>query len=313
VSRHLIVRPHATALVLAVALVPAGVHAQDTKGAGLEYRASLDAPLTLAGVAGTLGPRLLTDETKAWSCKWCDRDGHGRDTLNGLDAAARRHWRWSDREKAHSWSNVTLGLSLVAPTAAFAAGREGFGDGFGGEMLIVLEAAALNMAVTQGTKYLFRRERPWAHFDDPPLEGQHKGSRESVVSFVSGHSSLAFALAVSTGSLASLRADPGREWVWATGLTCAAATAYLRVAADKHYLTDVLAGAVIGTAVGWAVPRLFDRRPEDIAEAVAVRPPPPVAVFSVVLAAGSGPRPGGVLVTGGLQGGGPFVSATWGF
>jgi hypothetical protein len=312
VSRHLIVRSHATALVLAIALVPAGVHAQDTTSAGLEYRASLEVPLTLAGVAGTLGPRLLTDETKTWSCKWCDRDEHGRDTLNGLDAAVRRQWRWSDREKAHKWSNVTLGLSLVAPTAAFAAGRGGFEDGFGGEMLVVLEAAALNMAVTQGTKYLFRRERPWAHFDDPAW-GPHKGSRESVLSFVSGHSSLAFALAVSTGSLASLRGDPGKEWVWATGLMCAAATAYLRVAADRHYFTDVLAGAAIGAAVGWAVPRLVDRRPEELGEAAVVRPSPPVAVFSVVLGAGTGPRPGGVLLTGGVQGGGPFVSATWSF
>jgi membrane-associated phospholipid phosphatase len=208
--------------------------------------------------------------------------------------------------------SFTLGLSLVAPTTAFAAARGGFGNGFGGEMLIVFEAAALNMAVTQGTKYLFRRKRPWAHFDDPP-EGQHEGSRESVLSFVSGHSSLAFALAVSTGSLASLRGDQGKEWVWATGLTVAAATAYLRVAADKHYITDVLAGAAIGAAVGWAVPRLFDRRPEEESEAAALRPSPPVPVFSIVLGARSGPRPGGVLVTGGLQGGGPFVSATWGF
>ena len=42
--------------------------------------------------------------------------------------------------------------------------------------------------------------------------------------------------------------------MWATGLTFAAATAYLRVAADKHYFTDVLASAAIGVAVGWAVP-----------------------------------------------------------
>jgi membrane-associated phospholipid phosphatase len=306
------IRSNVIVLLLVAALAPAGVRAQGFESAGLEYRASLDVPLTLVGVAGTLGPPLLTDEAKTWTCRWCDRDEQGRDRLNGFDAAVRRHWRWTDRMKAHRWSNVTLGLSLVAPTTAFVATRGGFGNGFGGEMLIVVEAAALNMAVTQGTKYLFRRERPWAHFDDPP-EGQHEGSRESVLSFVSGHSSMAFALAVSTGSLASLRGDQGKEWVWAAGLTAAAATAYLRVAADKHYFTDVLAGAAIGAAVGWAVPRLIDRRPEESGEVTAVRPAPPVPVFSIVLGAGTGPRPGGVLVTGGLQGGGPYVSATWGF
>jgi membrane-associated phospholipid phosphatase len=301
----------AVGLVL-VLLPSAGLRAQAASSEGLEYRPSLDVPLTLAGAAGTLAPRFLTDESKTWTCRWCDRDERGGDTLNDLDAAVRRHWRWSDRERAHTWSNVTLGLSVVGPTAAFAAARGGFGDGFGGEMLIVVEAAALNMAVTQGTKYLFRRERPWAHFDDP-LRGEHLGSRNGVLSFASGHASLAFALAVSTGSLASLRGDDGKEWVWATGLTAAAATAYLRVAADKHYFTDVLAGAAIGATVGWVVPRIIDRRPETGSAAAARRPSPPVPVFSVVLEAGGGPHRVGVLLTGGVHGGGPYVSATWGF
>ena len=301
------------ALALAIVLAPGGAAARaQGSSEGLEHRASLDVPLTLAGVAGTLAPRLLTDPTKSWDCRWCDRDDQGRDTLNGLDDAARRYWRWSDRGKAHSWSNRTLVMSFVAPASAFAAARGGFDDGFGGEMLIVVEAAAVNMALTQGTKYLFRRARPWAHFEDPPA-GEHLGTRDGALSFVSGHSSLAFAMAVSTGSLASLRSDDGKEWVWATGLTFAAATAYFRVAADRHYLTDVLAGAALGATVGWVVPRLIDRRPDQASEAVILRPAPPVAAFSVVLGGGPGPRPGGVLLSGGLHGGGPFLSATWSF
>jgi membrane-associated phospholipid phosphatase len=204
-------------------------------------------------------------------------------------------------------------LSFVAPTTAFVAARGGFSDGFGDEMLLVLESSALTMALTQGTKYLFRRERPWAHAGEVP-EGEHMGSRDSVLSFVSGHSSLAFTLAVSTGSLASLRGDDGKEWVWATGLTFAAATAYLRVAADRHYLTDVLAGAAIGAAVGWAVPRLIDRRESDGGSDEGVARETPVPLFTLALGAGrvGGPR-SAVLLTGGVQGGGGFVSAAWGF
>jgi hypothetical protein len=97
------------------------------------------------------------------------------------------------------------------------------------------------------------------------------------------------------------------------GFTSASATGYLRIAADRHYLTDVLVGAAIGGAVGWAVPRLFDRRPPSDPEATALRSPPPVVAFSFVFGGGSADRPGGVLVTGGLRGGGPYVSATWGF
>ena len=35
----------------------------------------------------------------------------------------------------------------------------------------------------------------------------------------------------------------------------AAATAYLRIAADRHYASDVTAGAIVGSAIGGAVPR----------------------------------------------------------
>jgi membrane-associated phospholipid phosphatase len=301
----------APAFALALSLAPAGARAQDPTPGGLKYQPSLDVPLTVAGVGGSLLPSLLTDGTKPWTCRWCDRDAAGRETLNRLDASVRRHWRWADPAKAHAWSNATLALSFLAPTGAFVAARGGFGNGFGDEMLLVVESAALTSALTQGTKFLFRRERPWAHGDTPPA-GHRRGSRESAQSFASGHSSLAFSLAVSTGSLASLRHDGGKEWVWAAGLTCATATAYLRVAADRHYFTDVLAGAAIGAAVGWVVPRLIDRRPEEGTAALR-SPAPPVAAFGFVVGGGAGPRPRGVVVTGGLRGGGPFVSATWGF
>jgi membrane-associated phospholipid phosphatase len=41
-----------------------------------------------------------------------------------------------------------------------------------------------------------------------------------------------------------------------SGVPLAAATGYFRLAADRHYLTDVLAGAGVGLAVGYAVPAL---------------------------------------------------------
>jgi len=305
-------RYRSAVLAVLVLLGPAGARAEDVASSGLRYEPALDVPLTAVGLAGTFGPRLLTDETKAWTCRWCDRDADGRDTLNGLDAAVRRHWRWQDGQKAHDWSNVTLTLSFVAPATAFVAGRGGFRDGLGDEMLLVLESSALTLALTQGTKYLFRRERPWAHAGEMP-EGERAGSRDSVLSFASGHASLSFSLAVTFGSLASLRSDDGKAWVWATGLTFATATAYLRIAADRHYLTDVLAGAAIGAAVGWAVPRLTDRRPEPKSQPAVARETP-VPLFSFALGA---PRLGGpgsaVVLTGGVQGGGGFVSASLGF
>ena len=38
--------------------------------------------------------------------------------------------------------------------------------------------------------------------------------------------------------------------IWASTLSLATVTGYLRIAADKHYFTDVLVGAIIGSTVG---------------------------------------------------------------
>ncbi len=54
------------------------------------------------------------------------------------------------------------------------------------------------------------------------------------------------------------------EWVYATGFTAAAATGYFRMAADKHWLTDVLASAAVGTGTGILVPWLHRSGPAGI-------------------------------------------------
>jgi len=45
-----------------------------------------------------------------------------------------------------------------------------------------------------------------------------------------------------------------------SGVPLAAATGYFRIAADRHYLTDVLAGAGVGLAIGYGVPALNSPR-----------------------------------------------------
>ena len=77
------------------------------------------------------------------------------------------------------------------------------------------------------------------------------------MSFYSGHATLAFAMAVSGGTVASMRGYRLAPWIWGAGLSLAAATAYLRIAADRHYASDVTVGAVIGSLTGFAVPYLF--------------------------------------------------------
>jgi membrane-associated phospholipid phosphatase len=75
---------------------------------------------------------------------------------------------------------------------------------------------------------------------------------------------------VSTATVASMRHYRWAPVIWAVGLLGAATVGYLRIAADQHYFTDVLVGAVAGSSIGFAVPYGLHRGPS----ALAVSPVP---------------------------------------
>ena len=107
------------------------------------------------------------------------------------------------------------------------------------------------------TKLLAARERPWSYALGPEAKRAGVHSPDDDESFFSGHASATFAIAAASGTVASMRGYRWAPLIWSEGFVVATAVSYLRVAADKHWLTDVLAGAVIGSAIGFAVPYLF--------------------------------------------------------
>jgi membrane-associated phospholipid phosphatase len=119
----------------------------------------------------------------------------------------------------------------------FAAGRFARGERFRAMTYDLGEAALVSFAYTGLLKVTVRRERP-------------DGSDQ--YSFPSGHASHAFTLAAVTE----------RHYGWKLGVpmyALAGAVAYSRLVQDKHYLSDVVAGATIGFIVGQAVVRINDR------------------------------------------------------
>jgi len=123
-----------------------------------------------------------------------------------------------------------------------------------------LETVALNNGIVGLLKTLVSRNRPLVYNPDPrvpPAEKQRLFARRS---FPSGHAANAFAGAMFLGEVyAGLHPDSAsRHWVRYGSLGLAAATGYLRYAAGVHFPSDILVGAAIGAAVGWAVPRLHE-------------------------------------------------------
>lgn len=119
----------------------------------------------------------------------------------------------------------------------------------------IVEASVLAGLLNQTVKFAVGRQRPFVRVADP----MRPAELDDNVSFFSGHATLAFAIATSAGMVAHARSYSIEPIVWAGGYALAATTGYLRIAADKHYLSDVVVGAIVGTGVGLATPLWLHR------------------------------------------------------
>jgi membrane-associated phospholipid phosphatase len=241
-------------LTAVVALAAAPARPSVAVADELAYDVPVDAAVTAAAVAAWVGPELLKDRLAPLQCRWCQADG--------VDLRVRSALRWSDRGGAAvTASNVSA--YVVAPVtvlglAMLGAARAGGARGALVDLLVIAEAVALAGDLDQLTKFTVGRQRPYAHAGLPNPD-RAQGPADANLSFYSGHTSFTFSLAAAAGTVARWR---GYRWypaLYAIGGTIAAATAYLRMAGDQHYLTDVLVGAAAGTAVGVGVPTWLHR------------------------------------------------------
>src|SRR4051812_48638158 len=111
-----------------------------------------------------------------------------------------------------------------------------------GILLLTLVAVALGEALSDFGKTIVARHRPFEHQLGPP---------STTHSFPSGHALTSFACATVLSSYAPRL----RPFVFAL----AALIALSRVYNAMHYPTDVLAGALLGVALGWALVALARR------------------------------------------------------
>ena len=240
------------AVHLACLAGPAPARAGDGEEYALEHRSS-DLAVLGASAAAWAGLELAKGQLAPLACRWC--------ATNALDDWARNQLLWSDPARAARASDVAI-VAMPAAAVAYAvlAARPGPGTREGWwDAVAIGEAVALTGTLTSALKYAVGRERPYAIHGNYAAAGKEPGP-EDHLSFWSGHTSMAFSIAAATGTVASLRGRDHAGWVWAVGMTAATAVGWLRIAGDRHHLTDVLAGAAVGTAVGIGVPRLLHGR-----------------------------------------------------
>ncbi len=241
--------------LLAAAVLAAGLP-------GLPARADEAADLRLDTwrAAGTTAGALVLESVLAanWKNDDCRICGS-----NALDEHARDALKWSHPQDAAHASDVIAKYAIPTLAAVDAWRATTSWGNAGRDVLVVAEAFALTDLTTTVAKSGFARLRPGL----PDAPGQGSGAYHSLWS---GHTSLAFSVVVAQATQDTIRGDPAAPWVWGIGLALATSVAYFRVAGDAHWLTDVLAGAAVGSAFGAGVPLLEKR----LVHGVAIAPAP---------------------------------------
>ena len=196
---------------------------------------------TVAVGAGGLAllPAILHLPRGAAPCAPCDPT-----TLAPID-------RWVvrlDSRGAGTASNVILvgvvGGGLLAPETR-------------GNAAMMANAVAFTQLTTEWTKALVHRSRPILYTTGAAAAA---GDRDNRRSFPSGHTAAAFAVATAYAVMARRQHLPHATRNEILLYAGAAAVGAMRVAAGRHFVTDVLGGAVLGTAVGWVTARVHPTR-----------------------------------------------------
>ncbi|HET7791580.1 MAG TPA: phosphatase PAP2 family protein [Gemmatimonadales bacterium] len=235
-------RPGWIALILALAMgAPARAQEAPPYTAGWGDVAS-------AGVAGALFivPGALKLPEGAPPCAPCDPSG-----LWGID----RSTLGAPASGAGTASNVALVADVGLAGLAALDGQRG--DAARGNEAVMVNSLAWAAATSEWLKVAVHRSRPVLYTAGAAAAAGDPDSRRSLPS---GHATFAFAAATTYLVLARrehlAHATRNAVLLYAGAIGVAA----LRVAAHRHFPTDVAAGAALGIGVGWVVPRLHPIR-----------------------------------------------------
>ncbi len=267
------------ALVVSLTAITGSRRASADGGRELRYDTRIDVAVTSVGGVWWLTSEMMKADLVPEKCRWCYRAEDGKDLLNPYDGWMRKRLLWKDNHTADTVSSVIaffvepasmMGLTAVSEANEHAIGR------FPVDALLITEATVIAADVNQLVKFAFARERPFVHYlprAPDAIRALTDSPSDDNLSFFSGHTTLAFAVATAAGTVNSLRGYRLAPLVWGAGLTMAASVGYLRIAADKHYFSDVMTGAIVGSFIGVGVPLIF----HSVVPTASSSPNPPSA------------------------------------
>jgi len=217
-------------------------------GAQTPYRINWTVDGPLLGIStGAIGLTILTGR---------DRDPLTSAEIDALDPAGLPGF---DRPAIDNYStglsdlsDILAGAVILMPAALLTSEgirKDGLTVG-----VIYAEVLVLANLGPELFKVLTPRARPYVYNSSIPQS--EKTTVFAKESFFSGHTSNSFASAIFLSSVYSAYYPDSRwsPYIWGGSLGLAALVGYLRYESGKHFPTDVITGAVWGSAVGFLVP-----------------------------------------------------------
>jgi membrane-associated phospholipid phosphatase len=204
----------------------------------------VDITVTVATALGTALAYLNSDKLITPRCP-CDPN-----EVNGFDRGA----IGNTNPTAARLSDLTVLTVAVAPLVLDAIDLGGVNNVWWEDAVVFAQTLAVQGALMTTAKFIVQRPLPRTYAGDPSLIDSPDGYR----SFYSGHTSLVFAGLSATAMTIRLRYGE-KTWPWIVTGVVGTSVAIERVADGRHFPTDVIAGAVMGTAVGIVVPWLHSR------------------------------------------------------
>jgi membrane-associated phospholipid phosphatase len=229
------------AAVVAVLLAGSGAAAAE----GPAYRLAPEYDVAAFGLGASFSAARLVRTQKAWCAPRCDE----RD-VNGLDRLTAGRW-------SPTWATVSDAsiVSMGALAAAYLFVDERPAHALN-DAVVVAESALVATATATIMTAAVQRPRPYLYGDRAPLDV--RDGVDASMSFISSHTAVAFALSTATWrTYRLLHPDAKAHWaVLLLGDVAAGVVGAARVLAGRHFVTDVVTGALVGTSVGLVVPAL---------------------------------------------------------
>ena len=188
-----------------------------------------------------------------------------REDINSFDRSAT--YNWSEKsDKASDY--LKLGMQYAPVLLAFPEIKNKNWNTILTLGVMYFEGYLLNSSLTGSTKLVVQRKRPFLY--NTSLDDAKRidlgASESSYKSFYSGHSSSTFFNAVFISQVITdvYGKSTFSYIVWGLSLSAAAATGYLRYDAGQHFPTDIIVGAITGSAIGYLIPLLHKTKTDRI-------------------------------------------------